>query len=259
MWWSAGISYGNEHCEKISMEKEGGRRGSLVQDAWSIKMQGAGQSCWWEHSGDAARRSPGWAKCRGQRRVTKKTGTCTIWYNRREDGKHQQGVIFAGESQTVKALIKIILSIRWHTLIYVLGGEERLLCKGCAAWAAEVGIRPGDVIPWGRVHVETGLTCRFGRLHIPVWKKGDFWHWCDLPHPKVDKWHGRGRPKQWGKELQREKIIWKITGDIYIIIYIFIPIQGQINKPCKALELHWNQIKQFLFAQRAGLFLGQKD
>lgn len=69
----------------------------------------------------------------------KKTGTHTIWYNRREDGKHQQGVLFARESQTVKALIKIILLIRWYSLIYVLLKEERLLCKGSAARAAEVG------------------------------------------------------------------------------------------------------------------------
>lgn len=72
----------------------------------------------------------------------KKTGTYTIWHNRRENGNHQQGVIFARESQTVKALIKIILLIRWYSLIYVLVREERLLCKGCAAQAAEVGSDP---------------------------------------------------------------------------------------------------------------------
>lgn len=72
----------------------------------------------------------------------KKTGTYTIWYNRREDGKHQQGVIFARESQTVKALIKIILLIRWYSLIYVLVKKQHLLHKGCAMQAAEVGSDP---------------------------------------------------------------------------------------------------------------------
>lgn len=51
--------------------KEGERRGSLLQDAWNIKMQRAGQSYWWEHSGDAAWRSLDWAKCRGQGRIIK--------------------------------------------------------------------------------------------------------------------------------------------------------------------------------------------
>lgn len=95
-----------------------------------------------------------------------KTGTYTIWYSRREDGKHQQGVIFARESQTVKALIKIILSIRWYTLIYVLGKEEHLLCKGCATQAAEVGLDLGTwkalVIPREGSHGN--------RAYLWIWK-----------------------------------------------------------------------------------------
>lgn len=96
----------------------------------------------------------------------KKTGTYTIWYNRREDGKHQQGVIFARESQTVKALIKIILLIRWYSLIYVLVKEQHLLCTGCAIQAAEVGSDPREQFLQGaqrKGHTHAGLTSGFGR------------------------------------------------------------------------------------------------
>lgn len=103
----------------------------------------------------------------------KKTGTYTIWYNRREDGKHQQGVIFARESQTVKALIKIILLIRWYSLIYVLVKKKHLLRQGCAAQAAEVssnlgGFSGSPVELKGGGHAEAWLTCGFGRSHIPA-------------------------------------------------------------------------------------------
>lgn len=75
----------------------------------------------------------------------KKTGTYAIWYNRREDGKHQQGVRIARESQTVKALIKIIFLIRWYSLIYLLVKEEQqtLLCKNCVYQGAEIESEPG--------------------------------------------------------------------------------------------------------------------
>lgn len=149
---SADQPMGMNAVKNISV-KEGGRTGSLEQDTMSrtellmrtlrgcTKISGLNKVSWSEKD-------------------NKKTGTHTIWYNRREDGKHQQGVIFARESQTVKALIKIILSIRWYTLIYVLGKEEHLLCKGCATQAAEVGLVPGmwEALAslWGRVMWKQG-------------------------------------------------------------------------------------------------------
>lgn len=93
----------------------------------------------------------------------KKTGTYTIWYNRREDGKHQQGVIFARESQTVKALIKIILLIRWYSLIYVLVKKKHLLREGCATQAAEVSSDLGG-FSGSPVELKGGVTQKHGSL-----------------------------------------------------------------------------------------------
>lgn len=134
-------AYGNEHCEKRQCEEGGGKRVISArclehQDAMSrtelLKrtLRGCGMKI------------SGLSKVSWSGKDNKKTGTYTIWYNRREDGKHQQGVIFARESQTVKALIKIILLIRWYSLIYVLVKEQHLLHKGCATQAAEVGSDP---------------------------------------------------------------------------------------------------------------------
>lgn len=55
-------------------------------------------------------------------------------------GNINRELYFARESQTVKALIKIILLIRRNSSIYVLVQEEHLLCKGCAIQVAEVGL-----------------------------------------------------------------------------------------------------------------------
>lgn len=44
----------------------------------------------------------------------------------------------------------------------------------------------------------------------------------------------------------------------YAYVHVFIPIPGQINKQCEAVELYWHQTPHVSFAQRAGLFLGQK-
>lgn len=134
-------TYGNEHCEKRQCEEGGGRRVVRArclehQDAMSraelLKRTLRGCSM----------KISGLSKVSWSGKDNKKTGTYTIWYNRREDGKHQQGVIFARESQTVKALIKIILLIRWYSLIYVLVKKQHLLHKGCAMQAAEVGSDP---------------------------------------------------------------------------------------------------------------------
>lgn len=134
-------AYGNEHCEKRQCEEGGGKRVISArclehQDAMSrtelLKRTLRGCSM----------KISGLSKVSWSGKDNKKTGTYTIWYNRREDGKHQQGVIFARESQTVKALIKIILLIRWYSLIYVLVKEQHLLHKGCATQAAEVGSDP---------------------------------------------------------------------------------------------------------------------
>lgn len=133
---SADQSGGMNTVKNISAEA-GGRRGSLVQGAMSRTelLMTTLRGC--------SMKISGLSKVSWSEKDNKKTGTHTIWYNRREDGKHQQGVVFARESQTVKALIKIILSIWWYTLIDVLGKEEHLLCEGCATQAAEVGLDPG--------------------------------------------------------------------------------------------------------------------
>lgn len=44
----------------------------------------------------------------------------------------------------------------------------------------------------------------------------------------------------------------------YAYVHVFIPIPGQINKQCEAVELYWHQTPHVSFAQRARLFLGQK-
>lgn len=144
-------TYGNEYCEKYQCEGGGKKR---VISARCLKHQDAMSrtELLMRTLRGCSTKISGLSKVSWSGKDNKKTGTYTIWYNRRENGKHQQGVIFARESQTVKALIKIILSIRWYTLIYVLGKEEHLPCKGCAAQAAEVGSDPGRrkalEIPW---------------------------------------------------------------------------------------------------------------
>lgn len=169
----------------------------------------------------------------------------------------------------MKALIKIILLIRWYSLIYVLVKEEHLACKGCSprqrhwdrtrgAWA--LGAEKNG-------HGEVGLTCGSGRSHIPVWR-GEAVRICDSDVIHFFPKQGSGMWREtiaWGEGAATRQIIWKITGwakyiFIYISVYIytyiciytyvFIAIQGQINKQCKAVELHWHQMTQISFAQR---------
>lgn len=165
----------------------------------------------------------------------KKTGTYTIWYNRREDGKHQQGVIFARESQTVKALIKIILSIRWYSLIYVLVKEEHLLCKGCATQAAEVGSDAGGFhgspmeLKGSRAHLwirevtQSSVKTR-SREDLRQWWDSPLYYSLFLSRKEAH----RGRPRCWGESTAAGEIIWKRTNwekYVYIPIYIFIYIK----------------------------------
>lgn len=135
-------TYGNEYCEKYQCEGGGKKR---VISARCLKHQDAVSrtELLMRTLGGCGTKISGLREVSWSGKDNKKTGTYTIWYNRREDGKHQQGVIFARESQTVKALIKIILLIRRNSLIYVLVKEEHLVCKGCAIQAAEVRLDPG--------------------------------------------------------------------------------------------------------------------
>lgn len=133
-------TYGNEYFEKYQCKGGGKKR---VITARCLKHQNAMSRTerLMRTLRGCSMKISGLSKVSWSGKDNKKTGTYTIWYNRREDGKHQQGVIFARESQTVKALIKIILLIRWYSLIYVLVKKEHLVCKGCAAQAAGPDLR----------------------------------------------------------------------------------------------------------------------
>lgn len=159
-------TYGNESCEKYHCKGGGQKR---VISARRLKHQDAtsGTELLMRTLRGCSMKISGLSEVSWSGKDNKKTGTYTIWYNRREDGKHQQGVIFARESQTVKALIKIILLIRWYSLIYVLVKEEHLQCKGCATQAAEVGsdlrgFSGSRVEPKGRVTRKQGLLVDSG-------------------------------------------------------------------------------------------------
>lgn len=113
--------------QKILMQKGWGGGGKRAISAWCLKYQDAAcktELLMRELKGYSMKIS-GLSEVSWSGKDNKKTGTYTIWYNRREDGKHQQGVRIARESQTVKALIKIILLIRWYSLIYVPVKEEQ--------------------------------------------------------------------------------------------------------------------------------------
>lgn len=120
-----GISCGNEYCEKYSKyrntAKEGGRRGSLVHDAWTIKMRQAGQSCWWEHSGDAAWRSLDWEECRGQRRIIKRVEHTPSGITEGRMGNINRELYLLGKARRWK---------HWLRLFCRLGGTLWFMCWG---------------------------------------------------------------------------------------------------------------------------------
>lgn len=122
-------------------------------------------------------------------------------------------------------------------------------------------IGPGDVGGFseslGKGHVETGLTCGFGRLHIPVWKKEMLRFltviWFTLSQSRQVVC--RGRPRHWGKELQQEKIIWKITGwekkiGIYLYGHIFsYPSRDKSTSDAKLLSNTETKLYNFVCSE----------
>lgn len=98
---------------------EGERRGSLLQDAWNIKMQRAGQSYWWEHSGDAAWRSLDWAKCRGQGRIIKRLEHTPSGTTEGRMGNINRELYLLGKARRWK---------HWLRLFCWLGGTLWFMC-----------------------------------------------------------------------------------------------------------------------------------
>lgn len=128
MWWLKHTCYLISAVQPMGMNtvknisaKEGGRRGSLVQDAWNIKMQWAGQSCWWEHSGDAERRSLDWAKCRGQGRIIKRLEHTPSGITEGRMGNINRELYLLGKARRWK---------HWLRLFCRLGGTLWFMCWG---------------------------------------------------------------------------------------------------------------------------------
>lgn len=133
MWWSKHTCYlvsavGMNTVKNIqnifeyrNTAKEGGRRGSLVHDAWTIKMRQAGQSCWWEHSGDAAWRSLDWEECRGQRRIIKRVEHTPSGITEGRMGNINRELYLLGKARRWK---------HWLRLFCRLGGTLWFMCWG---------------------------------------------------------------------------------------------------------------------------------
>lgn len=162
---------GTNSVKNISA-KEGGRGGSLLQDAWNIKMQWAGQSCWWEHSGDAVWRSLDWAKCHGQGRIIKRL-------------EHTPSGITEGRMGNINRELYLLEKARrwkhWLRLFCRLGGTLWFTCWWRKSIYYAKAVPPRQlkwdqtqgafmVPPWS--WKAAGLTCGFGRSHSPVWRQG---------------------------------------------------------------------------------------
>lgn len=207
-------TYGNEHCEKYQCEG-GGRRGSLVQDAWNIKMQWAGQSCCCEHSGDAVRRSLDWTKCRGQGRIIKRL-------------EHTPSGITEGRMGTINRELYLLGKARrwkhWLRLFCWLGGTLWFMCW----WGRSVYY--AKAVPPGQLKRDRTR----GALAAPLWgwPRGSRAHlWIRESHIPVPRegtvriptamwftssWSRevacRGRLRHCGKRAAIREVIWKITG-----------------------------------------------
>lgn len=106
------------NTEKCQCKGAGGR-GSLLQDAWNIKMQWAGQSCWWEHSGDAVWRSLDWVKCRGQGRIIKRLERTPSGITEGRMGNINRELYLLGKARRWK---------HWLRLFCWLGGTLWFMC-----------------------------------------------------------------------------------------------------------------------------------
>lgn len=188
--WS---TYGNEYCEKYQCK--GGREKRVIS-ARCLKHQDAMSrtELLMRHSGDAVWRSLDWAKCRGQRRIIKRLEHTPSGITEGRMGNINRELYLLGKARRWKHWLRLFCRLG-GTLWFMFWGKRsiyyaKVVLSRQMKWDRTRGRVVGFSDSLGKDHVETGLTCGFRRLHIPVWKKGDdFWQWCDSPCPKVGKWH----------------------------------------------------------------------
>lgn len=208
---SADQPMGMNTVKNVNAKRVGGG-GSLGQDAWNIKMQWAGQSCWREHSGDAVWRSLDWAKCRGQGRIIKRLEHTPSGTTEGRMGNINRELYLLGKARRWK---------HWLRLFCWLGGTPWFMCWWRSSiyctkavpcrqlkWDQTLRTLPAPPGRW-----EGGSHTSGARLWIQevTHSRGktrsceDLWHLNDSSLPEAGKWHAGGYQGSVGRELQQKK------------------------------------------------------
>lgn len=156
---SADWPMGMNTVKNVNAKRAGGR-GSLVQDAWNIKMQWAGQSCWREHSGDAVWRSLDWAKCRGQGRIIKRLEHTPSGITEGRMGNINRELYLLGKARRWKHWLRLFCWLGgtlwfmcwWRSSIYCTKAVPRRQLK----WDQTLGALPAPPGSWERVTQKWG-------------------------------------------------------------------------------------------------------